>query len=132
MTAEERVAVLRRGVGVLRAIEAERRAALPPTDRDSFAQLAAVRDVMGLADRLEMHLEMFEGFLGGSYADAVYAFDSGIGSHLDPDDMALLDSLEPLVRGQDARRDFHEFRALLHRYAAGEFRPPESYFDIST
>jgi hypothetical protein len=37
-----------------------------------------------------------------------------------------------LVRGQDARRDFHEFRAPLHRYAADEFRPPESYFDIST
>jgi hypothetical protein len=46
--------------------------------------------------------------------------------------MALLDSLEPLVRGQDAGRDFHEFRALLRRYADDEFRPPESYFDIST
>ena len=131
MTPEERVAVLRRGVRVLRAIEAERRAALPPPDRDSFAQLAAVRDVMGLADRVEMNLEILEGFLGGSYLDAVYAFDFGIRVHLDPND-PLLDSLEPFVHGQDARRDFHEFRALLHRYAADEFRPPESYFDIST
>ena len=97
MTAEERVTVIRRGIAMLRAIEAQRRAALPPPDRDTFAQLAAVRDVMALADRLAMHLD-----IEGSHADAVYARDSGISSALDPCDRALLEARAPLREPGDA------------------------------
>ena len=127
MTPEERVAVLRRGVVVLRAIEVARRAALPPPERDNFAQLAAVRDVMGLADRIEMDLD-----IEGSDLDSVYARDAVLSSVCGLDDEALLDSLEPEVRGREAHLAFREFRALLGRYAAHEFWPPTAWFGIDT
>lgn len=117
--------VLRRGVAVLRAIEAARRAALPPPARDTLAQLAALRDVMGLADRVEMHLE-----IDGSDLDSVYARDAGLSSVYGSDDVALLDSLEAEELSQDARLAIRGFGALLGQYAAGEFRPPDARFGI--
>jgi hypothetical protein len=127
MTPEERIAVMRRGASVLRSIEAARRAALPPPEEDSLTSLSALRDVMGLADRIEMWLEM-----ESTDPMMVYARDAGLSSAFDPYDQDLLESLEPEAGGREAQGSFREFRALVERYVAREFWPPDSYFNIST
>jgi hypothetical protein len=112
-------------VGALRGLEETRRAALPPPAHDHLARALAVRDVMALADRVEIYAE-----IEGSDANTVFARDAALSSVAGQDDDALLGSLEREVRGSEALKTLRDLRALLARYAAGEFWPPETWFDI--
>ena len=57
MDSAERVAILERGVIALRLIEAQRRAQLPPPERDDAAVVRELRAVQTIADRLADELE---------------------------------------------------------------------------
>jgi hypothetical protein len=135
MTPAERVATLQRAVEALRAIEAQRRQALPPPSRPDLVRLRELREFVGLADRLDSILA-FEGF----DQHAVWARDVGLSMDCHQYDISLLHALS-IDRGagtpyrEDAPSPEHAaallaLAALLSRYEAGEFMPPNSYFGL--
>lgn len=125
MTPQERVDCIRAGIAAVRAAEAELRSRLPPPTREDPALLRALRDVMGLADRLESHID-----IPGFDPEAIYARDAGLSTEMTAADFALLRELEGRAPRADHRAGLRALHLLLERYNRNEFWPPNSYFGI--
>ena len=137
MSPEERVSILRRGFESLRRLESDRRATLPPPEREDPSLLREIRELASLADRLELELDI-EGF----DQNAIYSRDASLSMSFDETDTALLrmqaaamgasatDRAGPL--STDQRVALRALCDLLDRYISGEFMPPDSFFGIST
>ena len=138
MRPENLTSTLARGAAALRAIEGELRAALPPPDRPDAALLRAVRDVASLASRVEVVAE-----IEGDDQDTTYARDAALSMEFGDAEIAevaswiaRLEAESPYADGAlPARTADHldalrALRAVLERYATGEFMPPNSWFGI--
>ena len=116
--------MLRRGVAALGVADARMRAALPPSGRAYPSLLRDMRELQGLALRLEMELEF-----DGLDAPAVHARDVSLSMAFDDDDIERLERLVP--DAGEERAALVALVALLTRYQSGEFMPPDSYFGIT-
>src|SRR5262245_33104830 len=88
MSPEERVEIIRSATGVLRRLERDRRASMPPPEREDPSLLREIRDIASLADRLELGLDI-EGF----DTQAVYARDASVSAAFGNDDVSFLRAL---------------------------------------
>lgn len=135
MNSEERVAILRRGLAVLRALESERWAMLPPPEQEDPSLLREIREVASFADRLEMELD-----LDGFDPRTTSTRDASLSMSFDGADLVLLRALASESGARtgyrvgpptaEQRSAIQELCALLGRYMAGEFMPPNSFFGI--
>ena len=135
MSPEARVSVLQRGLAAIRSLECDRRAMLPPPEREDPALLHEIRELAGLADRLEMELDL-EGF----DLEVIASRDASLSMGFDETDIVLL---QAWAAGRGASTSYHTgppteeqraalqaLSALLARYMSGEFMPPNSFFGI--
>jgi hypothetical protein len=125
VTPAERTLALRRGLVALRAVEARRRATLPP-GRAPAARLRELHDLAALADRIDDVLR-----IAGDGPDAVWARDASLTVRRDPEGTALVAALAavPHAAAAPAAEEGEALRtlaALLARYDAGEFLPPHA------
>jgi len=136
MDSIERVAIIARGVAALRLIEAQRRAQLPPPERDDATVVRELRAVETIATRLEDEAE------NAAYdPDSVMARDASLSMGIDePDALFVLELAEdsgagtPYRMGPLSPEHQEALRALgqlMQRYADGEYMPPHSWFGIT-
>jgi hypothetical protein len=118
-----RARLLKEGVRALRVVEATRRGTLPPPDRENVALLREIRDIMGLAQRLESALG-----IEGDRKQDVWMRDAVLSMEFDEDDAAMVRALA-VNRNADSHA-LRELAALLVRYVAGEFMSPAFFFGI--
>ena len=136
MDSIERVAIIARGVAALRLIEAQRRAQLPPPERDDAAAVRELRAVETIAARLEGEAEN-----AAHDPDSVMARDASLSMGIDePDALFVLELAEdsgagtPYHMGPLSPEHQEALRALgqlMRRYADGEYMPPHSWFGIT-
>jgi hypothetical protein len=137
MDSIERVAIIEQGIAALRLIEAERRAQLPPPERDDAARVRELRAVETIASQLE------DAIGGGGYDPvSVRARDAWLSMHFDePDALFVLELADDRGAGTPYRigplPSEHQgaLRALgnlMQRYLDGEYMPPHSWFGIGS
>ena len=136
MTREERFAIIRAGVSALHAQEAERRAELPPPDRDDPVVLRELRDLSSLVERLESALE-----LSGADEESRTMCDAVLSTEVGPDDAALIRALAadrgagtPYRMGpppQERAAALAAMAVVLDQYLSQEFVPPAAWFRSS-
>ena len=123
MQSADRDRILAAGAGALRVAEAQLRAQLPSRDHD-LAHLRAIREVMGLAARIEMVLS-----IEGNDDDRTQFRDMVLTSHVMPDDCDLIRVWEEVFKARDPAHaeSLAALRGLLKRYDDGEFDPPADW-----
>jgi hypothetical protein len=136
MDPAERIAVLERGVAALRVIEAQRRAQLPPPERDDASLVRELRAVQTIADRLAGELEDVR-----YDPDSVTARDACLSMDLDESDALFVLELAvdsgagtPYRVGPlppEHQSALYALGQLLKRYVEGEYMPPNTWFGIS-
>ena len=139
MTIADRLSTLRGAAAAIRSIEARLRA-LPAARLGQPVALREIREVMSLADRLELDAEA-----AGEHPpdeDSARWVDAHVSMSYGAEDRELVAALEARLarspyRGGElpeadaaALRALGALRELIARYEAGEFMPPPSWFGI--
>ena len=132
MTPTERLAILQQGLTALEWAADNLRAMLPPPERDDPSLLGEIRDVEGLVSRLQMVIA-----IDGSDLKSTRARDALLSISFGQQDIEFARAVASNAKGRtqgrhpmppDNAEALRAVAALLVRYDAGEFMPPNSFF----
>lgn len=135
------MATLAQGSAALHWVEDMRYAALPPPERENPSLLRGIREVAGLAGRIDIVLDRAALETPDALdMEYVLALDATLSMKFDEGDVDFLRALAedsgagtPYRNGPpppDHAEALRALAALVARYIAGEFMPPTSWFGL--